>query len=170
MRPRLWVPWRRFSVDLSRCLKRPKGGKPLRRYGAYGQKLSGDGRTQTRARHENNQLYPGVADMDVSGTCRAGNVSGAQRCRKAIAKPRKQRTLFYGTVPHGCPRSRRCNEDKFIAAYDHGRGGIYISEAKFDRSTQTYLVQVSVPVMDGDIAIGAITVGINLDLLETSAL
>lgn len=39
---------------------------------------------------------------------------------------------------------------------------------ELDSSAQAYLVQVSVPVMDGDAAIGAITIGIDLDRLEPS--
>jgi hypothetical protein len=41
-------------------------------------------------------------------------------------------------------------------------------QVKFDESAQAYLVQVSVPVMDAGKAIGAITVGVNLDELEAS--
>jgi sensor histidine kinase regulating citrate/malate metabolism len=33
----------------------------------------------------------------------------------------------------------------------------------FDKSTQAYLVQVSVPVKDGGKVIGAVTIGINVD-------
>ena len=41
-----------------------------------------------------------------------------------------------------------------------------IGDVEFDESAQAYLVQVSVPVMEGGSAIGAITIGINLDELE----
>jgi hypothetical protein len=55
------------------------------------------------------------------------------------------------------------DEDKFIKSYSGGRGAVFIDEVKFDNSTQAYLVQVSVPVKDGDKVIGAITFGINVD-------
>jgi hypothetical protein len=58
------------------------------------------------------------------------------------------------------------DEAKFTNAYKAGAGGVDISKVKFDKSSQAYLVQVSVPVMDGGKAIGAISVGINLDELE----
>jgi hypothetical protein len=55
------------------------------------------------------------------------------------------------------------DEAKFIKSYNGGRGAVFIDDVKFDNSTQAYLVQVSVPVKDGDKAIGAITFGINVD-------
>jgi len=58
------------------------------------------------------------------------------------------------------------DEAKFIKAYNNGEGSIHISDVKFDDSTQAYVVQVSVPVMDGGKAIGAITIGIDIDKIE----
>ncbi len=58
------------------------------------------------------------------------------------------------------------DEPKFTESYKAGKGAIHISKVKFDDSTQSYLVQVSVPVKDGDQAIGAITIGVDLDALE----
>ena len=58
------------------------------------------------------------------------------------------------------------DEDKFTGSFNNGAGGIDVGKVKFDKSTQAYLVQVSVPVMDGGKAIGAITIGINVDELE----
>ena len=55
------------------------------------------------------------------------------------------------------------DEAKFKASYKGGAGAIHISDVKFDDSTQAYLVQVSVPVKDGNTVIGAITVGIDVD-------
>ena len=55
------------------------------------------------------------------------------------------------------------DEAKFIKSYNGGKGDIFVDEVKFDDSTQNYLVQVSVPVKDGDKVIGAITFGINVD-------
>lgn len=58
------------------------------------------------------------------------------------------------------------DEAKFTESYKGGLGGVHISEVEFDDSTQAYLVQVSVPVKDGDKAIGAITFGIDVDNIE----
>jgi len=55
------------------------------------------------------------------------------------------------------------DEDKFKRSYNGGQGGIFIDEVEFDESTQTYMSQVSVPVMDGDTVIGAITIGIDVE-------
>jgi len=52
---------------------------------------------------------------------------------------------------------------KFIKCYKGGSGEIYISDVDFDDSTQYYLTQVSVPVMDEGKAIGVILFGINVD-------
>lgn len=57
------------------------------------------------------------------------------------------------------------DEAKFKNSYADGKGGLDISDVKFDDSTQAYLVQVSVPVKDGDVVIGAITFGIDVDKL-----
>ncbi|MCB1852441.1 MAG: PDC sensor domain-containing protein [Gammaproteobacteria bacterium] len=58
------------------------------------------------------------------------------------------------------------DEDKFTYSFHDGQGDVHIGEVEFDESAQAYLVQVSVPVMDGGHAIGAMTIGINIDLLE----
>ncbi|MDR6963776.1 cache domain-containing protein [Shewanella putrefaciens] len=55
------------------------------------------------------------------------------------------------------------DEDKWQKSFADGKGDKHIGPVKFDTSSQAYLVQISVPVMDGDTAIGAITIGINLD-------
>ena len=58
------------------------------------------------------------------------------------------------------------DEAKFIESYKEGTGGIHISDVEFDDSAQAYLVQASIPVKDEDIVIGAITIGIDLDIME----
>lgn len=58
------------------------------------------------------------------------------------------------------------DEAKFTESFNKGQGAVHIGNVKFDESAQAYLVQVSVPVMDGGHAIGAITIGINVDVLE----
>jgi hypothetical protein len=58
------------------------------------------------------------------------------------------------------------DEAKFKKSYNGGNGAVHIGDVKFDDSTQAYLVQVSVPVKDGDRVIGAITIGIDVDKTE----
>jgi hypothetical protein len=55
------------------------------------------------------------------------------------------------------------DEAKFQKSFAGGAGAIFIDEVKFDESSQTYLVQVSLPVKDGAVVIGAITIGIDVD-------
>lgn len=55
------------------------------------------------------------------------------------------------------------DEDKFTESFKDGKGAVHIGEVEFDNSAQAYLVQVSIPVMDGGKAIGAITIGIDID-------
>ena len=71
----------------------------------------------------------------------------------------------------GQPRRRAVkhwqgDEAKFTNSYNAGKGGVEIGKVKFDDSAQAYLVQVSVPVVDGESIVGALTVGINVDMLE----
>ena len=58
------------------------------------------------------------------------------------------------------------DEPKFAESYKGGQGAVHVGGVKFDDSAQAYLVQISVPVVDGEQAIGALTVGVNLDELE----
>jgi hypothetical protein len=58
------------------------------------------------------------------------------------------------------------DEAKFTKAFNGGSGAVFVDQVKFDDSTQAYLVQVSVPVMDGDKAIGTITFGIDVDKVQ----
>ena len=58
------------------------------------------------------------------------------------------------------------DEAKFTESFHNGLGAIHISDVEFDESAQAYLVQISVPVMDGSQAIGALTIGVNVDTLE----
>jgi len=57
------------------------------------------------------------------------------------------------------------DEDKWQKAYADGKGSDFIDKPKFDDSSQTYSVQVSVPVLDGRTVIGAITVGLAMEKL-----
>lgn len=58
------------------------------------------------------------------------------------------------------------DEAKWKESFKAGKGDIHFGDVEFDESAQAYLVQVSVPVMDGPTAIGALTIGINLDEFE----
>ncbi len=59
------------------------------------------------------------------------------------------------------------DEDKFVRAFADGEGAIFIDEADYDESTQTSLIQVSLPVIDPDTekAIGVMTIGLNVGVL-----
>lgn len=55
------------------------------------------------------------------------------------------------------------DEDKYIKTYLQGNDAVHVSEVEFDESTQSYVVQVSVPVADpatGEV-IGAVTFGLD---------
>ena len=58
------------------------------------------------------------------------------------------------------------DEAKFKKSFANGAGAVFVDEVEFDDSTQAYLVQVSVPVRDGDTVVGAITFGIDVDKIE----
>ncbi|MFC1620931.1 PDC sensor domain-containing protein [Candidatus Omnitrophota bacterium] len=64
------------------------------------------------------------------------------------------------------------DEDKFIKCFAGGKGAIFISEVYFDDSTQDYLAHASIPVIDPQTkhVIGAMTVGINMDILAEQLL
>jgi hypothetical protein len=58
------------------------------------------------------------------------------------------------------------DEAKFKKSYNGGLGAVFIDDVEFDDSAQAYLVQVSVPVRDGERVIGAITIGIDVDKIQ----
>ena len=58
------------------------------------------------------------------------------------------------------------DEAKFTESFKGSAGAVHMGKVKFDESAQAYLVQVSVPVVDAGKAIGAITIGVNIDVLE----
>jgi hypothetical protein len=58
------------------------------------------------------------------------------------------------------------DEAKFKKSFNGGNGAVFVDDVEFDDSAQAYLAQVSVPVMDGGKAIGAITFGIDVDKVE----
>jgi len=58
------------------------------------------------------------------------------------------------------------DENKFVVSFNRGKGGVFVDVVELDDSTQIYLTQVSVPVMEGDKVIGAITFGVDIDQLN----
>lgn len=58
------------------------------------------------------------------------------------------------------------DEAKFKNSFAGGTGAVFVDDVEFDDSSQAYLVQVSVPVKDGDQVIGAITFGIDVDRVQ----
>jgi hypothetical protein len=60
----------------------------------------------------------------------------------------------------------RGDEAKFKKSYNGGQGAIFVDDVEFDKSAQAYLVQISVPVKDGDTVIGAITFGVDVEKVK----
>ncbi len=58
------------------------------------------------------------------------------------------------------------DEAKFKKSFAGGAGAVFVDDVEFDDSSQAYLVQISVPVKDGDKVIGAITFGIDVDKIK----
>lgn len=55
------------------------------------------------------------------------------------------------------------DEAKFTESYNNGAGAVYYDEPEYDESVDELIIQISVPVMTGGRAVGAITFGISLD-------
>jgi len=58
------------------------------------------------------------------------------------------------------------DEAKFQKTYPMGADALHIGEVEFDESTQTFQVQVSLPVVEAGQPIGAITVGLDAEALQ----
>ncbi|MFZ6032099.1 MAG: PDC sensor domain-containing protein [Melioribacter sp.] len=58
------------------------------------------------------------------------------------------------------------DEDKFTKCFNDGRGKIHYGKLSFDESVQTYVIQVSVPVVKGGTAIGTVTFGVDTGKLN----
>lgn len=58
------------------------------------------------------------------------------------------------------------DEAKWQRAFNDGKGSVFIDRPKFDDSSAQRLAQISVPVLDGGAAIGAITVGVSVEKLK----
>jgi len=55
------------------------------------------------------------------------------------------------------------DEAKFKKSFDSGVGTVFVDDVKFDRSTKAFLAHVSVPVIEGDKAIGVLIFGVDMD-------
>ncbi|MBN1140679.1 MAG: cache domain-containing protein [Deltaproteobacteria bacterium] len=55
------------------------------------------------------------------------------------------------------------DEAKFKKAFDKGVGSVFVDDVKFDRSTKSFLAHVSVPVLEGDTALGVLIFGVDMD-------
>ena len=62
------------------------------------------------------------------------------------------------------------DEDKWMQAYKQGQGSLYVSDIHYDDSVGFELVQISLPVMYDDMAIGVVTIGVNISDLESHRL
>lgn len=58
------------------------------------------------------------------------------------------------------------DEAKWERAFNGGKGDVFIDRPKFDESAKARIAQISVPVMDGNKAIGAVTIGIVIEKLR----
>ena len=57
------------------------------------------------------------------------------------------------------------DEAKWQKTYGAGSDSVFIDEVEFDDSTEAFLSQVSLTIADGGTAIGAITIGVNVEKL-----
>ena len=57
------------------------------------------------------------------------------------------------------------DEAKWKNSFNEGKGGIDIGKVKHDKSTNSQLQQISIPIVDGDKIIGAITFGLDIKKL-----
>lgn len=58
------------------------------------------------------------------------------------------------------------DEAKWQETFLIGPDAIHLSEIEEDESAQTFQMQISLPVVDGGVVIGAVTVGVNAEHLE----
>jgi len=58
------------------------------------------------------------------------------------------------------------DEAKWQETYSVGPDAIHLSDVEEDESSQTFQMQISLPVVDGGSVIGAVTVGVNAEMLE----
>lgn len=62
------------------------------------------------------------------------------------------------------------DEEKFTNAFAGGKGEVFVGPAEFDESTQSNAVQISVPMMYNNEAIGVLVIGVKISALEAEKL
>lgn len=62
------------------------------------------------------------------------------------------------------------DEEKWSASYADGAGEVFVGKIEFDESSKTTAIQISVPVMDRNEAIGVLIVGIHLTYVQAKYL
>lgn len=58
------------------------------------------------------------------------------------------------------------DEEKWTESFNGGEGRIFLGPLERDASTDTYAVQISAPLLDGQETIGVLVVGVTLDYLS----
>ncbi len=58
------------------------------------------------------------------------------------------------------------DEQKWVAAFNQGKGAKYIGKTEFDQSTQSRSIQVAVPIYDKEQVIGVLIAGIHMNYIE----
>lgn len=62
------------------------------------------------------------------------------------------------------------DEAKFTNAYAGGKGEVFVGDAEFDESTQSNAVQISVPMIYNNEAVGVLVIGVKISTLEAEKL
>ena len=118
--------------------------------------------------------------VDRRNRGRAREAGHDRRLRRTSAHARRRRPRARRDVHHGRQGALVCatakttdywqgDEAKWQRAFNEGKGAVFIDRPKFDDSSAQRLAQISVPVLDKGVAIGAITVGVSLDKLKRVA-
>ncbi len=62
------------------------------------------------------------------------------------------------------------DEDKFTKSFANGKGEVFIGKVEMDESTHASAVQISVPMMYNDAAVGVLVIGVKVSVLEAEKL
>lgn len=62
------------------------------------------------------------------------------------------------------------DEEKFTAAFANGEGKVFVGPAEFDESTKSNAVQISVPMLYNNEAVGVLVIGVKISALEAEKL
>ncbi len=109
----------------------------------------------------------------IDDTMKALMDNGCAKAMKALQGMRKEISEAFAMDDQGanvCMTNKTSDywqgdEAKWQKSFAAGPAAVFVDKPAFDESAQAYLVQVSVPVVAGGKAIGAVTVGINLERL-----